>query len=68
MEGGAKHREEVNIDHLLGGGWPAEYEEKMVNYMQEEEEDDPMRKVSSTPSSGLSPILRRGSLHKRRNV
>ena len=50
MEGGAKHREEMNIDHLLGGGWPAEYEEKMVNYMQEEEEeDDPMRKVSSTP-------------------
>ena len=41
----------MNIDHLLGGGWPAEYEEKMVNYMQEEEEDDPMRKVSSTPSS-----------------
>jgi hypothetical protein len=59
----------VNIDHLLGGRWPVEYEEKMVNYVQEEEEeDDPMRKVSSTPSGGLSPILRRGSLHKRRNV
>ena len=68
MEGGAKHREEVNIDHLLGRGWPAEYEEKMVNYVQEGEEDDPMRKVSSTPSGGLSLILRRGSLHKRRNV
>jgi hypothetical protein len=58
----------VNIDHLLGRGWPAEYEEKMVNYVQEGEEDDPMRKVSSTPSGGLSLILRRGSLHKRRNV
>ena len=49
MEGGAKHREEVNIDHLLGGGWPAEYEEKMVNYVQEEEEDvfNPIRWIVS---------------------
>ena len=39
----------MNIDHLLGGGWPAEYEEKMVNYVQEEEEDvfNPIRWIVS---------------------
>ena len=47
------HGEGVDIDHVLGGGWPAEYETKMVkmvNCVQEEEEDVLMRKVSLTPS------------------
>ena len=56
------HGEGVDIDHVLGGGWPAEYETKMVkmvNCVQEEEEDVLMRKVSLTPSGGLSPSFKK---------
>ena len=56
------HGEEVDIDHVLGGGWPAGYEDKlvkMVNCVLVEEEDDLMRKVSPTPSGGLSPSFKK---------
>ena len=58
------HGEEVDIDHdVLGGGWPAENESKMVkmvNCVQEEEmEDALMKKVSPAPPGGLSPSFKK---------
>ena len=57
------HGEEVDIDHVLGGWWPAEYKckmVKMVNCVQEEEEEDALiRKVSPTPSGGMSPSFKK---------
>ena len=55
------HGEEVDIDHVLGGWWPAEYKCKMVKMVNcvKEEEDDLMRKVSPTPSGGMSPSFKK---------
>ena len=55
------HGEEVDIDHVLGGWWPAEYKCKMVKMVNcvQEEEDDLIRKVSPTPSGGMSPSFKK---------
>merc|ERR1719186_81077 len=50
------------VEKVLGGVWSAEEGERMVklvNCLQGEDEEELMRKVSPTPSGGLSPNFKK---------
>merc|ERR1719186_1573868 len=54
--------EQGEVEKVLGGVWSAEEGERMVllvNCLQEEDEEELMRKVSATPSGGLSPNIKK---------
>merc|ERR1719186_484152 len=54
--------EQGEVEKVLGGVWSAEEGERMVllvNCLQEEDEEELMRKVSTTPSGGLSPNIKK---------